>query len=354
MQNKRIGIITITNGYNYGNRLQNLAMQLLVKEEFSTVETINNNLTIKSNIKYREYLLKKNIKTLLKGKTNDQIAFDRFNKKYINKSKYILLKDNSKDEINKYYDAFVIGSDQIWNPNYEENDSNTFAMFSDKPKIALAPSIGTKDIKENKLKLFVEYMNNLDYCSLREEYSSIQFSKYTNSKVDFLLDPTLMISRDIWIKYENKVDIDSNYILLYFLGDIPTSVSNYVKYLTEGTDIKIINLNELRKSNPIGPSEFIYLIRNARLVITDSYHGSIFSYIFTRLLLITKRNKEGESMYIRMESLINTLSLENNIFNENNLIELKDLKPCNYNEDIINKFKSIYKDKIKLLGTLVK
>ena len=92
MHNKRIGIITITNGCNYGNRLQNLAMQLLLSESFEYVETINNNLCntrldiIKSKIKYLiKLILKKNKKSL------DTDIFNKFNDSYINKSKYTFI-----------------------------------------------------------------------------------------------------------------------------------------------------------------------------------------------------------------------------------------------------------------------
>ena len=116
------------------------------------------------------------------------------------------------------------------------------------------------------------------------------------------------------------------------------------------SNVKIINLSEYRKEHPIGPGEFIYFIRNAKLVITDSYHGSIFSYIFNKPLRITKRDGKESSMYIRMESLINTLSLNDYVFNKDEIISIDGIKPCVYNEIVIKQFKDIYKKQIKELA----
>lgn len=351
MHNKRIGIITITNGCNYGNRLQNLAMQLLLSESFEYVETINNNLCntkldiIKSRIKYIiKSILKKNKKSL------DIDVFNKFNDNYINKSKYTLYRNTNNKRLDKYFDAYVIGSDQIWNPNYKENDSNVYAYFSSKAKIALAPSIGCKDISKDKQEEMIKYINNLDYCSLREEYSANQFSNLCNKKIDYLIDPTLMIDANTWLKYESKVDLPKEYILLYFLGNISDEVNQYIKNLNLDSNVKIINLSEYRKEHTVGPGEFIYFIRNAKLIITDSYHGSIFSYIFNKSLRITKRDGKESSMYIRMESLINTLSLNDYVFNKDEIISIDDIRPCRYNEVVINQFKDIYKKQIKELA----
>lgn len=129
MFKKKIGIITITSGYNYGNRLQNLAMEVLLRTRFDTVETINNKLTTNRNIKYELSKIKKYIRILIKGKSLDAVAFESFNQKYISFSKYTLFKNNDKKKLDEYYDGYVIGSDQIWNPNYEENDLRGYAWI---------------------------------------------------------------------------------------------------------------------------------------------------------------------------------------------------------------------------------
>ena len=123
----KIGIITITNGENFGNRLQNYALQKYLEKMDIKSETFLNNTGYNSIIIYHiKKILKFTKHTLLyilKGNQESLriLKFMNFNKK-INYSRYILNNDKYSESVEKKYDYFIAGSDQIWNLNYPENN----------------------------------------------------------------------------------------------------------------------------------------------------------------------------------------------------------------------------------------
>ena len=177
---KKIAILTLSGNYNYGNRLQNYAMQEVYKKFGLEAHTIWNEIDLNNGPKMT---VKRRIKNFIKpliGKVNyDKYTFKRienfskFTNKYIHTSSYIMKDDNNK-KLDEMYDFFSVGSDQVWNYTFRNLISSDFLMFADKNKtISYAPSFGVSNIpNEHKYKYIQELKHLLDEHGITysEEY----------------------------------------------------------------------------------------------------------------------------------------------------------------------------------------
>lgn len=309
----KIGILTFTYGDNYGQRLQNLAVQEILKEYGFDVYTIPQY----KNFRYRIRSMKKNYNGFLKGMYKFDVKrhelFEKFNRAYIKFYPYEISERNMNTFPEKDFDFFVAGSDQIWSPYSDDVNATLFLQFTIPAKrIALAPSVASDNIPQSLQKKYGEYLKGFSHLSVREEKSAFLIKSAYGLDVDVLIDPTLMFSAEFWIKYEKRPSwiMDENYILCYFLGSEYT-LDNIRQYAKDN-HYTILDLLSEKKYRQSGPSEFIYLIHHAKMVVTDSYHGSIFSLIFNVPLMIQNRQGDSVKMSSRFDTLYNKLNLVNN------------------------------------------
>jgi len=350
---KKIGIITIYDLNNYGNRLQNYAVQEFFCERGFKTFTIKNHLAtnhspfnkkdtdgaviyrFKNSKIFFARVRSKSFKKLISfpfRKIKNSIvtpiinikrkkSFITFEKKFINTTTYVIDFANSK-EINKKFDYFAIGSDQVWNPNYGRI-SYIFLLSFCPPnkKICFSPSLGTGDIDDlNKLQAVKSEFLKFNYLCTREEAGSELLNKLLETdKVATTLDPTLLISKDKWLKISksSKFTISKNYILLYFLTENNKDVLKEIKNYAKRNDLMIINLLDKKsKFYNSGPSEFLYLINNSKYFFTDSFHGVIFSIIFNKNFQVFHRSKD-DKMYSRINHIIKLLKIDSDVEYDN-------------------------------------
>lgn len=315
----RIGIITISEHNNYGNRLQNYALQRFLLNYADNVDTIwwckdnyllNKKFSIKTAIKYllnyketRLYINNKYIKDCIR-----EYNIKKFSDKYISiKYDYTINKDLS----NKY-DFFIVGSDQVWNTNFWMGwDSlvNTinavFLKFLSKEKrVAYAASIAIPEIPKDKEKIFKDGLNEMKAISVREKTGADLVKNLTGREVPVVVDPTILLSKEEWQKIEMVPEWynGEKYILTYFLGN-PSPI---IKNIAKKNNWKIYNLMD--KDNfdlyTSRVEEFVYLINHAQLVVTDSFHASVFSILMNTPFLVVNRQQKG---MVDMTSRIDTL-----------------------------------------------
>ena len=311
----KVGIITITIGENIGNKLQNYALQKVVKKYTNDCQTI------KYGQEYKENLIKKILKkTLFYNKYKYQLRrTDNFNQ-FLNNIEYSdfeIYNDNIIiEKINKY-DYFIAGSDQIWNLHYKENSKVFFLGFCDSSKkIAYAPSFGSAIIPDDVPENIKKWISEIKYLSVREEDGKNIVKKLTGrTDAEVLVDPTLLLDKDEWEKIAKKPKWYNNekFILNYFLGDLSEQRRKEIERVAKENGCKIINI--LDKNDPYygcGPAEFLYLEKNAFLICTDSFHSSVFGFIFNRPFIIFEREEKNiVSMNSRLNNLINIFELKN-------------------------------------------
>ncbi len=206
-------------------------------------------------------------------------------------------------------DIYIAGSDQIWHPELNRDDFFLCYAPKNKKKISYAASMGVVDISPKRQERFKSLLQNIDSYSVREEEMVSVIKKYTDKKVYQHIDPTFLVDKVAWKKYEKKYDIKEPYILVYALY-WDRAFNKKLRDLRKKTGYQIISIqNSIRPiySDKVikdaGPSEFLWLIEHAKAIVTSSFHGTAFSIIFNkRFYPIINPNAPS-----RINSLLKTL-----------------------------------------------
>ncbi len=312
-------IITIKDhGFNYGNKLQNFAVKKILEKYNYKVYTL-----------CFEYGKKEEIVTYIKSMLHkctgykfakskkywlEYTAFKKFDLENI-PTVYI---HNPKDVTG--YDLYAVGSDQVWNAKWYQykpirKDFYLLNFDNEAKKICVAPSFGIDKLPEEWIPYFREKLPEFSHISVREEKGSEIVEKLIGQPATVLIDPTMLLTRDEWTEVARKpkhVKFDSDYILTYFLGGRSPKVELDLEKIAKVRNLKIFNLMD--ENNPelweIGPSEFIYLVSKASLVMTDSFHASVFSFIFSKPFLVYPRSGTENDMLSRLDTFLNKFNLQ--------------------------------------------
>ncbi len=331
---KKIAIITIYDQNNYGNRLQNYAVQEILKKRNFEVETLKN-INIVNNINYLEAGL-----SLLRERRDCFTEFD----KNLNISKDVIYHDKIPKDLNEKYDYFIIGSDQIWNYDFEDRfTSFVFAPFANKDKkISLSASFGTDYIPDDKINLY-EGLSDLKAISVREEAGKKIVKEITGrDDAIVLIDPTMMLDVKEWNKVTKRPNRLSSkkYILKYFLGTVSKDRKREIQRIAREYNCDIIDVMDKKSFYNIGPSELLYLLKNSFLVVTDSFHACIFSILFNKPFVVFERKNASINMNSRLETLLSKFDLKDRVFK--NKIE-KEMMSIDYK----NTYKILQEEKEK-------
>lgn len=304
---KKVAIVTIES-MNYGNRLQNYALQILLQSIGCEVETFHRE-TIDNSIKEK---IKRLMQSVLKTKALKFRQFDR-NIKF---SRTVIERDIYPVELSCQYDYFVVGSDQVWNPYYDfvAGKSDFLCFANNSQKISYAASFGVSEIPSTRRTEYGKYLNEFKAISVREKQGKEIVKKLARRDAMVVLDPTLMLTANDWKKVERKSKWKpkNKYIFVYSLGEKNERFKKKIEQLSlkyEVFDIRTIQRSG--KELSIGPSEFLYLVRNSEMVLTDSFHATVFSVIFHKRFITFNRN--GLNMNSRIESLAELLNEKNHI-----------------------------------------
>lgn len=321
---KKIGQITWITFPNYGTFLQAYALQYTLNTLGYKSRIIDDRRFTNLYVSPRLWMIKilgtlrhpkRNI-NWFKSRFNQFAPYNRFKRHYLNIDKHW----SNETKLSKRYDGFICGSDQIWSPLLPEHHNGFyFASFAETNKIAYAPSIGSISVPKNQESQYKKWLSGFQSISMREAVASKEINRLTGKVVPTVLDPTLLLTADEWRIITKKPKISKPYILAYFL----TYNQKYIEYLHKlaeesgyflivlGNDFEVIKHSQYNIEN-VGPDDFIGLIQNAEYVITDSFHGTIFSIILNKPFVTFKRFKEGDSnnQNSRIENLFNLLGIE--------------------------------------------
>lgn len=347
---KKVGIITIDGGANYGNCLQNLAMTQVLKKLNALPSTIG-------KMHYSDGKFKTAIKDCVKmGMNIIPISYIKRNRKF-EKFRYQYIefatKKANNSDLNKDFDLFICGSDQIWNfdlsiiRRYKEL---YFANFADhKKRFAYSASIGTSDIPEEYNEFFISSIKNMNKISVREYEASKIIKEKCGIEAPVTIDPTLILTADEWKMFERiPENINEKFLLTYFLGNVSEELQTFISEVAKDNGLIVINLyNDVISRNKVlnkehysyDPGEFLWLIDNCEVLLTDSFHGCVFSILFKKSFRWFSRNQKNQlNMNSRMDTLFKITGLgEWCIGNMND----KNVFDC----DFTNVFENIEKEK---------
>lgn len=344
-----IGIITYHHYYNYGTMLQALALQRKIERLGYKAELIDfkqdNSLSKYEMLKLRIKRLpiyikeKKKYRILAEARGNikyKEELFEQFYKKYVKVGNVQYTNTQQLIENPPHYDGYVVGSDQTWNPYVANAPEAFFLPFvdNDMKKGSYGPSLAVKSLSKDKEKEYKEKLSGFSFLSCREKDGADLLKQITKKEVKSVLDPTMLLSAEDWSEYcKDKVSSEP-YILVYFLGE-KLEHRKIVDEIQKLTNWKVISLPatylEMENGNYEkvwgGPQEFLSLIKNASLICTDSFHGTMFSINFLKNFFTFCKNNDSEetSENSRLYSALNMFGLSNRIIRNAEKINIEDI-----------------------------
>ena len=317
----KIGILTFHCAHNYGAVLHCYALQETLKAMGHDVKVIDYRpeflLTpykvwdIHRDKSYNSFVRRLVLECLkLSKRIARHKAFDSFiqTKLCLTKEKTIL----------PSFDAYIMGSDQIWNPQITNGFHKPYFGYFDFPKenrkyIAYAASMETSSLSQKAKDFYKKALDNFDAISVREKALAELLQHATSKKIETVLDPTLLINATMWDSIAKPPLVHYKYILVYQVRynkntlRIAQSIANQI-------GAKVIEITSLiyqqYKKNVYqccSPEEFLGWIKYASCVVTTSFHGTAFSVIFNRPFYCLKLEKVDT----RAASLLQELGLEN-------------------------------------------
>lgn len=296
---KKIGLVTYFKSYNYGVWLQAYATEKFLENNMFDVEIINY-----AN-KYEEEKLKYSYKEgdKLYGYITSFIKSLLFGKvKYYRKGfknnldKYYHLSSVKYNDLNDLkevtYDILAVGSDQVWNPKITSGLDPVFLLNfgKAKKKISIASSLGSKVLTSDECAVLTKSLSEFNSISVREKFAKEYLQKFVEKEIKVLADPTFLLNKEEWKnfgKQSSYFDNEEKYILTYFVSkdkyneknvelvkayskkmNLPVWAIQFSSFFSKGVDKKILGASV---------ADFIALVNNAALVITDSFHGTALS-----------------------------------------------------------------------------
>lgn len=267
-------------------------------------------------------------------------AFDKFFNKYmlISKCNYHSIDDLRNNPPNA--DLYIAGSDQIWNTQFKNGTDPSFYLdFGDCRKISYAASFATSMLRKGTEKFIKEMLNNFDAISVREE-SALKLLEELGFAGTIVLDPVFLLSKEEWDSLSDDTGDGEEYILTYDFEKRNTSIGDVANILSKKLNCKIYSVGpyKMRYSHKnyinVGPTTFISLIKNAKCVISNSFHGTAFSIIYKKNFFVANRK---DLLNVRMHDLLNRYDISERLISDNLTVD-KLITPIDYQkiEDKLN------------------
>lgn len=330
-----VGLVTYHNSTSYGACLQAYATQESIKKLGYDVKIINYTNTYEQRIKKVFFSADGTIKSAIKNGIKSLVfrrnywlkkAFSDFSKNY---NLTDLSYNSSNEMMDLKFDSLVVGSDQVWSPKISGSIDKVFLLqFGNaRNRISFASSFGSyKLLKEDEM-IFSEALKQFSAISVREKFAANQIKSIgiENVTVTVVCDPTLTLSMEEWRQLMKNYK-KSGYILTYFVSGSFSEFSKEVENIRKERKLNSPIFN-IQSSNfhwkgvdktlvGITPEEFLGVINNADLVITDSFHGTVFSLLFHKQFVVIN-NKTNP---VRINELLDNVSLTKCDYHNNSVL----------------------------------
>lgn len=358
---KNIAVIT-WKFYNYGTVLQAYALNKFINTrcpqcscKLINYELKKNNLDLPKNNSIHNIIIKI-IKKLSHGlkkqestfyKRNYKFDIQKRNSSFCNFIKNIPqtppIKKKDLHLLNKSFDYFICGSDQIWNASFFDKAYFLSFVSPENKKIAYAPSLGSKYIPEQLRQQYSKLLQQFDNLSTREKNNINLLEKLSSKKVYSVVDPTLLLDASEWEStIKSNPPLNQKYIFCYFLGNNKW-YKDFISHLTKnkhyliysvGTSASIsYNINGSIIIHP-SPNDFISYIKCAQYIITDSFHATLFSINFNKSFFALKRHEDIDncSENQRFYSCLQEFGLSNRYFSKKDIPQAAEVPAIDYSK----------------------
>lgn len=339
----KIGIMTLVGSDNCGSLLQAYALQTYLEQHFDCKVTIIN---YRDDVSLHTYgifapaILVRPVQLLrtlqhYKRLKRQQYDYEQFRKKelHLTHKIYHTLQELQAQKWN--YDILVSGSDQVWNWPEAYIDESYFLDWggNNVRRIAYAPSTGGSINPENSLLEWVNgdtaILKKIRKClakfqmiSVREESGQIYLQRLLDTEIPLVADPTLMLNPNSWIKLAANSIVKGEYIFYYSYGYKNDELNLLVKKAAKKLQLPVYVINASlwnhRNNKKLGfiihpeggPYAYLSLMKHAKYVFAESFHGCIFAFIFHKNFWFMNNYSDGR-MEARIYSLLNYLQLTN-------------------------------------------
>lgn len=353
----RILLTTVFSAFNYGSSLQALAGKQIIRKTGYECDLVK----LKSLVKGRDVRLGKLMTILLRSlflKKNNALKTygTSYNKAFVEgtENKFFAFTDNylkpievswgglksmAKDAV-----ACFSGSDQIWNSSTLYVDPLYYLRFAPKYKrVALSPSFGRDFIAEYNKDKMKKWISDYPYLSVREDSGVKLIEELTGREALHLLDPTLIINADEWRNILSIEDKTKDYVLAYFLDKPSALAKKSLKALKEKLNCKIVaipysfeGMNYCDETVAAGPKEFVELVANAKVVCTDSFHGTVFALnMHTPFFAFEREYGSANKQSERVLSILRKVDMLDRYQPQNVVDEIENLN-FNYSEEVLS------------------
>lgn len=328
----KIAIITFHCSYNYGSALQAYALQTFLKRKGYCVKIIDYVLSsdfkqykllrFDRYVKKPKYLLSDIyfLNKTIRRKKN----FVGFKEKYLDCTEKKYFDNDDMSELNDMFDVFICGSDQIWNTACTRRVIPPYFLSfvsDDKLKIAYAPSVAQihDEVSDEEKKQLKKLVDRIDYISVREESTVPYIKQFTDKQVETVLDPTLLLDKEDYCDLiSDELNSKNKKYIFYYTLQKNVEMEDYCSRLSEKKGLKILYISkaDIRKFKNseniygISPNDFIYYIKNAEYIVTNSFHATVFSIIFEKQFCTFGTKKS----FVRMQDFLRELGIEKRLY----------------------------------------
>ena len=351
-----IKTLTCHNVYNYGASLQAFALQEYLMQAGHQVEIIDylpsymdkayrirfDLYNVSKSSKYYNYveklpflnylfILKNLIQHLIKmlRQRNRKKAFDSFTKGKLKLTgqHYTTYEELSKSDMSA--DVFIVGSDQVWNPLFNNGrDPSFFLEFVPQKtrKVSYAASFGVSKLDTDDSKNISQWLKGFSWVSVRES-TGVKLLHDMNISACHVVDPVFLLPPDKWrhLCEDSVFGHPYDYILVYNLGAVSDEIRHCAKTLASHKGLKIIAVEDIKEIKYAdccyknsGPADFVKLISNASYVVTNSFHATAFSLIFNKEFFVYIKNTTSSRIsdvlsMVNLSERLNTIDFETSV-----------------------------------------
>ena len=329
----KIGIVTHPLGNNYGGLLQAFALQEVLKRQGHDVwifqkKTTSWKLVFLRNIRNAIYRLFHRFYVSQKDKHMISRHMLYFSEKYVKPK----TPKFGHDVLRRLYlwknkfNTLIVGSDQVWRPMYVGNIEYYFLSFAKRlniRRVAYAASFGVAnwEFTQRQTDDCRSLIHDFYAVSVREDSGIELCEKHLDCSAELVLDPTLLLSNEDYIKIINNEETsDCEGDIFCYVLDRTSDTIDMVSWFEKTTNLVLYtcmpqktlysDMNEHNKVEFVYPpvSQWLRSFYDAKMVLTDSFHGCVFSIIFNKPFWVITNKKRGAA---RFESLLNIFGLQN-------------------------------------------
>jgi hypothetical protein len=330
----KVGILTFHRALNYGAALQAYALRKTITDLGNECEIIDyGSVGQIKRLRFPLTGLKQFFSSVLIFFLNiinadiRGLKFRRFRKEYI---KVSLRRYRNKDELKdstSIYDIFCTGSDQVWNPLLSEDDVSFLLDFVHKPqrKFSYAASFGMSDLPANLKDKYSLLIKDLKPVSVRETSGQRLIKDLSKIEAKVTVDPTFLLSKDQWASIAKPVRFKKPYILCYVIMEDPPGLVEFCNHLRNSTGHDVVRIQNpvlkpeqsFKTIKTAGPLEFLYLVMNASVIVTNSFHGTSMAIIFERPFFTFLYNNERD---LRFKEICRNLDLSERLISNSEFL----------------------------------